>query len=356
MPRSIEETRPAALPSGTVVFLFTDIEGSTQRWERYGDAMKLAVLRHEQIVRPILEAAGGYIFKTVGDAFCVAFSDAGRALRAACEAQRALSREDFSTVGDLRVRMGIHAGITHERDADYFGPPVNRVARLMSIGHGGQVLLSGYVRELISSLPPATELADLGYHRLKDLAEPEHVWQASIEGLATEFPPLNSLPELHHNLPVQASALRGRETELRDLGALLERHQLVTLLGAGGVGKTRLAMQVGADAIERFKDGVWFADLAPISDPQLVATIVANALGMNQAEGQQLADAIPRWLQRKQLVLILDNCEHVLDAAARLAADIQRAAPSVRVIATSRQPLGVSGEAVHRLSSLAVPE
>jgi predicted ATPase/class 3 adenylate cyclase len=348
---------PAALPSGEVTFLFTDIEGSTQRWEAHADAMKAAVARHEQLMKGAIALRGGYVFKSLGDALCAAFHCAPDAIAAAMDAQRVLAEEDFSSVDGLRVRMGLHSGRAEERDADYFGPTVNRVARLMSIGHGGQVLVSAAVVDALhAALPAEATLIDLGLRRLKDLTQPEHVWQLTTAGLPREFPPLNSLDEQANNLPIQLTSLFGREQDVEDVKTLLGRHRLLTISGSGGVGKTRLALQAGADLLDRYPDGVWFADLAPVSDQALVASVVASVIGMTQRADQRVDKAIPNWLKRKRLLLILDNCEHVIGAAASLADGILAAAPGVRVLATSRQALGISGEAVHRMPSLAVPD
>lgn len=345
------------MPTGTVTFLFTDIEGSTQRWDAHGDAMRAAVKRHDTIMRTAIESHRGFVFKTVGDAFCAAFSRAGDALAAAGEAQHLLNEGDFADVDGLRVRMGVHTGEADEREGDYFGPTLNRVARLASIGHGGQVLLSEASRCAIGSETPAnTTLVDLGFRRLKDLTQPEHVWQLSIATLPSEFPALNSLDARPNNLPIQLTVLIGREPELQELRTLVGAHRLVTVSGSGGVGKTRVALQVGADLIDRYADGVWFVDLAPIKDSELVSSAVAQALNITAAGGQSLDDAIPYALKRKQLLMILDNCEHVVEAAAALAHSILASVSDVRILATSRQALGIVGEAVHRLPSLAVPK
>ena len=348
---------PVTLPTGTVTFLFSDIEGSTQRWETHRDAMKAAVARHEQLMSGAIRQYGGYVFKTIGDAFCTAFPTAPNAVHAALTAQRALAKEDFSSVGGLRVRMGLHTGYAEERNADYFGPAVNRVARLMSIGHGGQVLLSGSTRELAhSDLPTGVTLLDLGSHRLKDLTEGEQVWQLTIDGLPAEFPPLKSLDTIPNNLPIQPTSFRGREHDLEEVKGLLNQHKLLTLFGSGGVGKTRLALQVGAEVLDGYHDGVWLADFAPITDLELVPSIIAKELGMTQAEGRRVDESIPQWLKRKKLLLILDNCEHVLESVASVADAVIRTCPDVRMLATSRQALDISGEGVYRLPSLATPE
>ena len=351
--RQVKQAR--SLPTGTVTFLFSDIEGSTERWEAYRSAMKAAVARHDAIMREAIERYGGYVFKTVGDAFCAAFSDASHALHAALEANLALAREDFSAVDSLRVRMGLHTGSAEERDADYFGPAVNRVARLMSIGHGGQLLMSGITHELVHNDAKDTVFTDLGLHRLKDLAEPERVWQASAGNLQRDFPPLNSLDALPNNLPVQMTNFIGRERDLEDLKAYVAAHRLVTLFGAGGVGKTRLAAQAGGELLDRFSDGVWIADFAPITEPASVTSVVAQVLGVSQAQGH-LHDAIYQWLKGKELLIVLDSCEHVLEAAAAFADAVTRTCPNVRIVATSRQVLGIAGEKVVHLACLAVPD
>jgi len=347
---------PVTLPTGTVTFLFSDIEGSTQRWETHREAMKAAVSRHEHLMRAAIARCGGYVFKTMGDAFCCAFPTAPQAVNAAIEAQRALAKEDFSSVGGLQVRMGLHTGYAEERNGDYFGPAVNRVARLMSVGHGGQVLLSGVTRELAhAELPDGCTLVNLGSHRLKDLTEAEQVWQVTIAGLSSEFPPLKSLDTLPNNLPIQRTTFVGRDHDVAEVKGLLSRHRLLTLVGSGGVGKTRIALQVGADLLDHFPDGVWFAHFAPISDPELVSSVIAQALGMSQKEDQRVDESIPTWLKRKKLVLILDNCEHVLETVATIAAAIMGTAPDVRILNTSRQVLDISGEEIFRVPSLDVP-
>jgi class 3 adenylate cyclase len=347
----------SARPTGTVAFLFTDIERSTQRWESHREAMNDAVKRHDVLLRDAIDRHSGYVFKAIGDAFCVAFARVSDAVASAFEAQRALSAEDFSSVGGLPIRIGLHAGEASERNGDYFGPAVNRVARLVSIGHGGQILLSGVTRDLAhSDLPAGTSLLYLGSHRLKDLTEAEHVWQLTIASLPAEFPPLKSLDTIPNNLPITPTSFRGRERDLEEVTSLLGQHKLLTLFGSGGVGKTRLALQVGAEVLDHYPDGVWFADFAPIINPELVSSIIAKEIGMPQVEGRRIDESIPQWLRRKKLLLILDNCEHVLEPVAAIANVVIRSCSDVRMLATSRQALGVSGEAVHRLPSLGVPE
>ena len=288
--------------------------------------------------------------------FCAAFARVSDAVAAAASAHRALASEDFSAVGGLKVRCALHTGEAAERDGDYFGPGLNRVARLMAIGHGGQTLISGVARDLVRErLPPGVTFTDLGSHRLQDLTEPEHVWQLNVAGQQNEFPELRSLDTLANNLPIQRTTFVGREGEVAKVKELLDRHRVLTLVGSGGVGKTRLAIQAGADQLDRYPDGVWFVDFAPIGDPELVASVVAQALGIGQRQDQRVDETIPQWLKRKTLLLIFDNCEHVVEPAAALADAILATAQNVRILATSRQALDIGGEAVHRLPSLAVP-
>lgn len=260
-------------PSGTVTFLFTDIEGSTRLWEAEPERMAVALRRHDDLVRAAMQDAGGYVFKTVGDAFCAAFWTAEAAVTAALEAQRALAAQDWPTRRPIRVRMGLHTGASEERDGDYFGPVVNRVARLTAVAHGGQVVLSATTAELVAqSLGDDVRLADLGLHRLKDLGRAEHVFQLAAPFLETEFPSLSSLdnPELPNNLPSMVNAFVGREHELAEVRALVQSARLITLTGAGGSGKTRLALQVAAELLDTTADGVWFIELAPVTDGEQI--------------------------------------------------------------------------------------
>lgn len=345
-----------ALPTGTVTFLFTDIEGSTERWERHRDAMRAAVREHEEVMRQAMAAHKGHVFKTIGDAFCAAFYNVADAIAAALDAQRLLAKQDWSAVGGLKVRMAIHTGHTDERDGDYFGPAVNRVARLLAIGHGGQVLVSGASADLAQGeLPPQAALRDLGAHRLKDLTHPEQVYQLVAPDLPGEFPPLRSLEALPNNLPLQLTSFVGREVEILTITETLAKHRLVTLVGAGGVGKTRLALQVGAELLEGYPDGVWLLEQAPISDGALVPTALASIFQVREGEHRSITEALVHSLKPRHAVIIFDNCEHVVEAAARLIDTILRNCPQIRIIATTRQGLGIAGEAVHRVASLAVP-
>jgi predicted ATPase/class 3 adenylate cyclase len=347
----------SALPTGTVTLLFTDIEGSTQHWEKQRASMPEALRKHDEIIRAAIEARCGYVFKTMGDATCAVFAHASDAVAAAADAQRALKAEDWSSVGGLAVRMALHSGSTHERDGDYFGPAVNRVARLLAIGHGGQILASGTAADLLhGELPPTCSLRDLGEHRLKDLVEPEHVWQLTASGLGEIFPPLRSLESLPNNLPRQLTPLIGREAVIAKLEPLVLERPLVTLVGTGGIGKTRVALQAGADLLDGSGDGVWLVELATLSDPASVVNTIAATFGLREQADRPMLDVLLQYMRPRHLLLILDTCEHLIEEVARVADAILRAAPQVRVLATSREPLRIAGEHVYRLPSLAVPE
>jgi predicted ATPase/class 3 adenylate cyclase len=339
-------TQPTQLPSGTITLLFTDIQGSTRLWEAEPEEMAAALRRHDEILRAAIEAAGGYVFKTVGDAFCAAFATAPAAAEAVMESQRKLGAESWPTSRPITVRMGLHTGACEERDGDYFGPVVNRAARLEAVAHGGQVLVSGATAELLSgAMPGGTGLRDLGLHRLKDL------------GLPSSFPPLASLdnPELPNNLPMLLSAFVGREAELSRVRELVSASRLVTLTGAGGSGKTRLALQAAAEQIGRAPDGVWLVELAPLTDGGQIPGAVAAVLGIQDQTGRALAEALIRALTAQDTVVVLDNCEHLIDDAAKFSEQVIRRCPHVRILATSREPLGIDGERVYRVPSLSLP-
>ncbi len=335
-----------ALPSGIVAFLFTDVEGSTKLWEAHGPAMGAAIARHDALLRQAIEANSGYVFKTVGDAFCAAFATSPRALAAAVAAQHALQEEPWGAVGSLRVRMAIHVGTAEERDADYFGPAVNRVARLLSAGHGGQVLLSRAATDLArDSLPVGLHLRDFGEHRLKDLDRPEHVFDVLISGLPTEFPPLVTLDARPNNLPLELTPFVGRERETALLCETLLRPEvrLVTLLGPGGVGKTRLALQSAADLIDALPDGAFFVPLAAIREPDLVVPAIAESLVVRETGGQPLQQTLRDRLRNAKALLLLDNFEQVIEAAP-VVADLLRECPQLKIVVTSRSVLHISGE------------
>jgi predicted ATPase/class 3 adenylate cyclase len=342
-----------SLPSGTVAFLFSDIEGSTQRWESHRDAMSAAVERHDEILQDVISSGGGHVFKRMGDSFCAVFRTAPEAIAAAVEAQRALAKADFSAVDGLKVRMAVHVGHADERGGDYFGPSVNRVARLLAIGYGGQVLVSGAAADLAQGeMPAQSGLRDLGLHRLKDLAQPEQVYQLVVPDLPQKFFPLRSLDALPNNLPLQLTSFIGRETEIERVTALLSAHRLVTLVGTGGVGKTRLALQIGADVLDGYEDGVWFLELAPLSDGTLILNEIAALFGVQATGDRSLLEALLSAMRPKRALIVVDNCEHLVDPAAEIIEKVLRASPNVRILATSREALKIPGETVHRVASL----
>jgi predicted ATPase/class 3 adenylate cyclase len=347
----------ADLPADTVTFLFTDVVSSTKLWERYPEAMQANMARHDEILREVMDSSGGFVFKTVGDAFCVAFSSASHALEAALAAQRALLSEEREKTGPLRVRMALHTGSADERDGDYFGPPVNRIARLLSAGHGGQILLSSATKELVrDALPEGASLRDLGERRLKDLFRPERVFQLIAPDLPTSFPPLKTLDERINNLPAQPTPLVGRERELGEVRNLLrgEGVRLLTLTGPGGIGKTRLGLQVAAELLDEFEDGVFFVALAPITDPALVASAIAEPLGVVEAGNQPLEEGLKGYLRGKELLLLLDNFEQVL-VAVPLLGRLLSECPKLKVLATSRSVLRVYGEQEYPVPPLELP-
>ncbi|HSH78927.1 MAG TPA: adenylate/guanylate cyclase domain-containing protein, partial [Herpetosiphonaceae bacterium] len=345
-------------PTGTVTFLFTDIEGSTKLWEHQADLMQEAFRRHEAILREAIAAHGGYAYKMIGDAFQAAFQTAPAALAASIEAQRALASKDWGEIGPIRVRMALHTGAVEERGDDYVGPLLNRVARLLSTGHGGQILLTATTRELVrDSLPPDVSLHDLGEHRLKDLVRPEHVFQVVAPDVTADFPPLKSLDTRPNNLPVQSTPLIGREQAVAALRDLLLRPgvRLVTLTGPGGTGKTRLGLQVAADLLDHFEHGVYFVNLAPISDPALVASAIAQPVAVREHGGKPLLESLKDYLRDKHLLLLLDNFEQVT-AAAPLVADLLAAAPRLSVLVTSREVLHLYGEHDVAVLPLTLPD
>ncbi len=318
--------------------------------------MAAALRHHDDLLRATIESHGGYVFQMIGDAFCAAFETALDAASAAAACQQALLAEDFSAVEGLRVRMALHTGTAEERDGDYFGPAVNRVARLLAIGYGSQILVSGTTADLLQAeLPREITLRDLGEHRLKDLARPERVYQLVSPNLPNTFPPLRSVDEFPNNLPSQLTSFVGRDSEIDEIKASLQRDRLVTLVGSAGVGKTRCAIQVGAEVLAEFEEGVWLVELASISDPGHVTAVIAQSLKLAGESSRPLIETILARLSRGRFLIILDNCEHVIDEVRNACAAIVRACPDVRVLATSLEALSISGERVIRLSPLDVP-
>ena len=341
----------------TLTFLFTDIEGSTRLWDSQPDLMRTALARHDAIMREAIQHGDGSVFKTVGDAFCAAFENPAGALQAALEAQLRLSSENWNGMDPIRVRMAIHTGEAECRDSDYFGPPLNRVSRMLSLGHGGQTLLSHNSFLLVQdSGLHCVSFRDLGEHRLKDLQRPEHVFQLVHPELAENFKALRSLETFPNNLPQQVTTFVGRERELRDIKKLLTSARLLTLTGSGGTGKTRLGLQVAVDLLDASGDGSWFVEFAAITEPSLIVQTVANSLSIREEPGRALMQTLVDYLKGKRLLLMLDNAEHMLNPVAELVNQIIRNCPNVQVLVTSREALSVTGERTYRVPSLSMPD
>ncbi|MEX2247215.1 MAG: adenylate/guanylate cyclase domain-containing protein [Dehalococcoidia bacterium] len=336
-------------PTGTVTFLFTDIEGSTGLWDEHAAVMQVALARHDEILRGAIAAHNGRVFSTGGDGVAAAFQRAADAVAAALDAQHRLQAESWPEGVPLRVRMGAHTGEAQERDADYFGPPVNRAARVMGASHGGQVVVSSVTASLLERTQ-GIELMDLGAVRLKGIAEPVHVFGVHGNGVAWVDRPLTGRQETRGNLPYLQTEYVGRLADLRQRG--LTNHRLVTLTGAGGVGKTRNAIEQGWLMIDEFADGAWLIELAPVADPAAVHAAVASTLGAQPQPDMAMVQAIVDWCRGRRALIVVDNCEHVLDPVVELVSAIVAGAPTITILATSREPLGVPGELVVRIPSL----
>ena len=343
-------------PTGTVAFVFTDIEGSTHLAQTLADDRWASILaRHRALIRAAVAAHGGLEVSTEGDGFFLVFARTSDAVAAVVAAERAISAEPWPEDAVVRVRVGIHTGDGRlDGDGSYIGADVHRAARVAAAGHGGQVLLSQTTSTLVADeLPPGVGLRGLGEHRLKDL-RPERICQLVIEGERSEFPPIRSLDRRPNNLPTQLTSFVGRDTELRDAAELLRTTRLLTLTGPGGTGKTRLSLQLAADVAERFPDGIWFVALEPVRDPGLIAATILTTLGLVEAGGRPARDILIEWLAGREVLLVLDNFEQVIDGAP-IVADILRGAPRVSVIVTSRAPLRVSGEQEYPVPGLPAP-
>jgi predicted ATPase len=324
-----------------VTFLFTDVEGSTRRWEADAEQMRAALVAHDDVLRKAIEAHGGWLFKHSGDGVCAAFGSPRSAVDAAVAAQRAL---------ELPVRMGLATGEAELRAGDYFGAVLNRAARVMAAGHGGQILLADSTAGLLGGV----DVIDLGPRRLRDLPTPLAVFQVRAEGLRTDFPPLRALDVSPGNLRPPVSSLIGRESEAGEVQAAVKAHRLVTLTGVGGVGKTRLAVEVAGRLVDEFPDGVWFFELAAVTDPAAVPDAVAAVLGITQQPGRSVAQSVAAALEGRVRLLVFDNCEHVLDAAADLIEAILAASATTKMVATSREGLGIADERLWPVPSLDV--
>jgi len=354
-------TRIAA-PAGTVTMLFTDIEGSSDGVRALGTDKWEAVLeRHTQIIRDALTGHGGYEVRSEGDAFFVIFTSPSEALTAAAEMQRGLIATDWPHKAAVRVRMGIHTGEVRPASVasgvDYVGWEISRAARIAAAGHGGQVLVSDTTESLVrDGLAPGLTLRELGEHRFKDLVRPQRLFQLVIDGLPDTFPPLRSLDATPNSLPTQTTTFIGRQRELAKAADLLKTARLLTLTGPGGSGKTRLALHLAADVLDRYPDGVWLVELAPVADPAGVAPAVAAAVHIGEQPGRPVVDTISAGLRKRQLLLLLDNCEHLIGTCADLADALLRSCPLLTILATSREGLNVPGEALMPVPALRVPD
>lgn len=344
------------MPSGTVTFVFTDVEGSTRLWEEHPGEMQDALARHDAIVRGAIESHGGSVVKGAGDGGFSVFSAVGDALRAGAAVQLGLAAEAWGATGPLRVRVGIHTGEAQCRDGDYFGPVLNRAARLMAVAHGGQIVCSRATADLArDALAGDMKLIDLGEHRLRDLSRPERVFQVDAPGLGSDFSPLRSLDAFPGNLPLQVSSFIGRGHDVEQAAGALGQSRVVTLTGVGGVGKTRLALQVAAEVLPRFREGAWLVELAAVRDPDAVVDACAALFGVTARSGRTLSESLVEFLGTKELLLIIDNCEHLLDPVAELVDEICRSCPGVVILATSREGLAIVGERILAVPSLRVP-
>jgi predicted ATPase/class 3 adenylate cyclase len=342
-------------PTGDVTFLFTDIEGSTALWDRTPDAMTESLAEHDRRISSIVELHDGYVFTTAGDSFAVAFQAPAQAVQAALDVQLAF----LEPVGALtfNVRIGVHSGMATVRNGDYFGAAVNRGARLSASAHGGQIVLSqATVDRLAGRLPGDTELLDLGSHRLRGLTEPERIHQVCHPALAREFPRLRTVEGPDDHLPTQLTSFIGRTRELRDVMGLLDEHRLVTLSGAGGAGKTRLAMRVAEELLGSFPDGLRVAELGAVRDADVLVDEIAQRFAVTRVAGTPLIRSMTEYIRAQRVLLVLDNCEQIISSTAALCRELLTACPNLRVLATSRERLGVTGEALYRVPSLSLPD
>jgi predicted ATPase/class 3 adenylate cyclase len=342
---------------GVVTFLFTDIEGSTRLWEQEPERMRVALAQHDALARGVVERNHGTVVKMAGDGVHAAFDDPLDAVGATLELQQALADPEASGGIALRIRCGLHAGVDERRDNDFFGRAVNRAARITGVAHGGQVLLSETVAVLVRErLPAGVTLRDLGAVRLRDLAGPERIYQVVHPRLRQDFPVLRSLEATPNNLPQQVTSFIGREHEMAEVMKLLGNTRLLTLLGVGGIGKTRLSLQVAAGVMDDFPDGVWLVELAPLGDERLVPQAVASVLGVKEEAGRPVLEALMKYVNDRRLLVILDNCEHLVRACGEFAKQILQSGRQVKILASSREHLHVAGETTYTVPALAVPE
>jgi predicted ATPase/class 3 adenylate cyclase len=349
----------SSLPSGTVTFLFTDIEGSTKLAQEHSDKWETLHERHHAILKSAIEINNGYVFQIIGDAFCAAFHNVYDGLSTAIQAQQELQIENWGDAS-IRVRMGLHTGSAEIRGSEYQGYlTLARVQRVMSVAHGGQILLSNASVQLIhNELPEGISLRDMKEHHLKGLLTPEHLWQVIARNLQKDFPALRSLNEIPNNLPVHLTSFIGREKEIAELKRELRDHRIITLTGSGGTGKTRLCLQVAAAVIDSFPDGVWLLELAPITDPALVPYALANLLGLREsaAANHTIAELVSSYFHSRTALVVFDNCEHLIEACARLADLLLHSCKDLRILASSRESLGIEGEMAWHVPSLSLPD
>jgi predicted ATPase/class 3 adenylate cyclase len=343
-------------PSGTVTFLFTDIEGSTKLAQGYPDKWESLQQRHHAILQSAMEAHNGYVFQIIGDAFCTAFHTVKDGLLAALDAQRQLQLDDWGET-PIKVRMGLHTGLAEIHGTDYRGYlTLAKVQRVMSVAYGGQVLISNASAELIHDLPNGIMLRNMKEHRLKGLPDLEQLWQLIAPDLQQNFPPLQSLTEIPNNLPTQLTSFIGREKEVGQIRQRLEKNRLVTLTGSGGVGKTRLSIQVASELLSEYPNGTWLVELAPITDPEWVARAICGVLDITVSGNTPPLTVLTEYLHSKKLLLVVDNCEHLIETCAQLCETLLLACPNLRIIASSREALGIDGESAYRVPSLSLPD
>src|SRR5215216_1319610 len=347
----------AANPTGTVTFLFTDIENSTALAREYPETWEAARARHHAILGEAIERNNGFVFQIVGDAFCAAFHKAADALKVAIEAQQNLQNEPWSEF-TIYVRMGIHTGEAENEGNGYRGyTTLSFVQRLMSAGYGGQILVSGTTENLLrEQLSEHINLRNMGSQKFAGVPSSVRVFQVIAPDLPTEFPPLRTIDNLPNNLPTQLTSFVGREKELADVRRLLQNTHLLTLIGPGGTGKTRLSIQAASEMLDQYPDGIWFVELAPILDPSLVPRTTAIAIGLRYEPQRPVIDMLCDYLRQKKILIILDNCEHLVYACAQMADRLLRAAPDTRILASSREALGIGGEVTYRVPSLGLPD
>lgn len=344
-------------PTGNVAFLFTDIVGSTRLAQEYPELYTELYRKHDVILQKIFESHNGFIFKKIGDAFCVSFHNVQEAVKAAYEVQKTLSSEE-SEVKDMKIRIGIHYGEAEYHNHDYIGYiTLSRVNRIMSIANGGQILLTHEVYKEIADIPPVgISFRDLGERKLKDIIHPEHIYQVAAEELQYDFPPLKSLDIRPNNLPHQITKFIGREKEITQIKQLLETTRMLTIFGAGGTGKTRLALRAASDLIDNFENGVWLVELSVLNDPEMIEKEILHTLNLKEEGDKETTETLKEYLKDKQIMLIFDNSEHLIDKCASLAHSFLQASPRLKLISTSRESFNISGESIYRVPPMSVPQ